>query len=59
MIATYNWIKENLDTKFGCKQKGMVRQISVKKFDGHLRSIMGENNVVFEKLSKEDWKQMH
>eukprot|EP00957_Ditylum_brightwellii_P027958 2112365-Ditylum_brightwellii.AAC.1 len=59
MIATYNWIKENLDTKCGCKQEGMARQISLKKFDGYLCSIVGGNNAVFEKLSKEDWKQMH
>ena len=59
MITTYNWTKENLDTKFGAKQEGLARQISVRKFDGYLRSIVGENNVVFEKLSSDDWKQMH
>ena len=59
MSATYNWTHDNLLTKFGCKQEGKQRQISVKKFDGFLHSIVGEYNVVFEKLSKEDWNQMH
>eukprot|EP00957_Ditylum_brightwellii_P092103 7013060-Ditylum_brightwellii.AAC.1 len=59
MSATYNWTHDNLLIKLGCKQEGKQRQISVKKFDGYLRSIVGENNVVFEKMSKEDWTQIH
>ena len=42
MIATYDWMKENLDTKFGCKQEGLARQISVRKFDGYLLPLWGK-----------------
>ena len=56
MIEKYKWIQDDLGTMFGCKQEGWHRQISLKKFDGYLRSIVGENNVVFEKLPETDWK---